>query len=410
MVFSFDITARDSKSRARVGRLAFGERIAETPAYVAVATNGYIRTLEPEDIPGTKTQIAIANTYHLWRELGDEGLETYERLHAAMGWKDGIIMTDSGGFQVFSFGVGREHNIGKVKSHPAGETEPRTVPSDGTGAGVRVTDAGVYFRDPSFGGTEEEQYLDAELSMKIQEELGADIIFAFDEPSSPLHDKAYTRIAMERTHRWAERSLEAKVSDQALFGIVQGGGFEDLRRESAELIGKLPFAGFGIGGAFSNSFGDTREQTAHELLWSLPFLPEEKPRHLLGIGRIEDVFLGVEAGIDTFDCVIPTREARHGSLWTRQGRLDIGGKGKYADDGNPIAEDCACPTCSIEQISRRELHELFRAKNHRAGRLATIHNLYFFNELMERIREGIREGRLEQVKQMYLKPDTMAAE
>ncbi|MEY4731094.1 MAG: queuine tRNA-ribosyltransferase, queuine tRNA-ribosyltransferase [Candidatus Parcubacteria bacterium] len=395
MALSFEITARDSKSRARVGRLAIDDRVAETPAYVAVATNGYIRTVEPEDIPRTKTQIAIANTYHLWRELGDEGLESYPGLHAGMEWNDGIIMTDSGGFQVFSFGASREHAVGKISSETGREFRSGE-------SMVRVTEAGVYFRDPTFAGADEEQYLDAELSMRIQEQLGADIIFAFDEPSSPHHDKAYTRTAMERTHRWAERSLEAKTSEQALYGIVQGGAYEDLRKESARYIGNLPCAGFGIGGAFSNSFGDTHERTADELLWTIPLLPENKPRHLLGIGRVEDIFVGVEAGIDTFDCVIPTREARHGALWTKEGRLDIGGKGKYADDGGPIAEGCECPTCADEQVSRRELHDLFRSKDLRAGRLATIHNLYFFNELMERIREGIREDNLAAVRRAYL--------
>ena len=387
---TFDILAQDPKSRARVGRFRAGEVTVETPSYVAVATNGYIRALEPEDISKTGTQMAIANTYHLWRDLGDAGLATYPGLHETMEWQDGLLMTDSGGFQVFSMGASREHGIGKVSVENTGDVRPGE-------SVVRVTDAGVYFSE---GG--EEEYLDAELSMRIQEQLGADIVLAFDEPSSPKHDKAYTRIAMERTHRWAERCLEAKTSEQMLYGIVQGGAHEDLRAESAKFIGGLPFHGFAIGGAFSNSFGDSREDTAKELEWTIPHLPERKPRHLLGIGRIEDIFIGVEAGIDTFDCVIPTREARHGGLWTRAGRLDIGGKGKFADDGNLVTKDCGCPTCAVEQVERRELHRLFRAKDPQAGRLATMHNLWFFNDLMRQVRDAVNVGRFAELKKEFL--------
>ncbi|HTY39820.1 MAG TPA: tRNA guanosine(34) transglycosylase Tgt [Candidatus Paceibacterota bacterium] len=389
--FGFQVDAQDPGTRARAGRLTTAHGLVETPSYVVVGTNGDVRTLEPEDIPGTRTQIIIANTFHLWRELGDEGLDAYPGLHAEMGWP-GPLMTDSGGFQVFSFGASREHGSGKVAKEEASDFKSGE-------SLVRVTDSGVYFRDPSLGG--EEEYLDAEKSIVIQEQLGADIIFAFDEPSSPLHDHVYTEQAMERTHRWAERCLEAKGSSQALYGIVQGGAFEDLRRESARFIGALPFHGFGIGGAFSNSFGDTREKTMVELEWTIPILPPEKPRHLLGIGRIEDLFLGVEAGIDTFDCVIPTREARHGAIWTARGRYDIQ-KGKYADDGALLEADCACPTCA-NGVSRRELRQLFKDRNPDAGRFATIHNIWFFNDLMAKMRAAILEGRFGLFKDSYLR-------
>ncbi|MEK7174479.1 MAG: tRNA guanosine(34) transglycosylase Tgt [Patescibacteria group bacterium] len=386
----FEILSKDERSAARTGRLTTEHGIVETPSYVVVGTNAAVRCLEPGDLPGTKTQMVIANTYHLWRELGEEGLRDYPGLHQEMGWS-GPIMTDSGGFQVFSLGAAREHGAGKVQG-----MESRA--SRAEDAMVRVTDAGVYFVE---GG--EEHYLDAELSMKIQEQLGADIIFAFDEPSSPHHDRDYTRLAMERTHIWAERSLAAKASTQRIYGITQGGGFEDLRRESAEAIGAMPFDGFAIGGSFGTSFGSTETQLLKELAWSVPFLPEYKPRHLLGIGRVADLFNGVLAGIDTFDCVIPTREARHGSLWTRDGRLDIGGKGKYAEDGGVIETDCGCFTCAERGIPRRELHAMFREKNFEAGRLATIHNIYFFNDLMEKIRGAISSGTLADFKKEYLK-------
>ncbi|MDO8536736.1 MAG: tRNA guanosine(34) transglycosylase Tgt [bacterium] len=404
----FSILRKDSQSRARLGILKTEHGDVQTPAYVIVGTYGSVRCLEPEDLVSTKTQLIIANTYHLWRGMSDDELNNYPGLHEVMEWK-GPLMTDSGGFQVFSLGASREHGTGKVKKYRLDER--------GTREGlVRVTDAGVYFKDGK-----EEAYLDAELSMRIQEQLGADIIFAFDEPSSPHHDYAYTKIAMDRTHRWAERSLDAKASRQLLYGIVQGGAFEDLRKESATFIGKLPFDGYAIGGSFGSSFGSTHEETAKELEWTIPFLPEQKPRHLLGIGRIHDVFEAVHAGIDTFDCVIPTREARHGALWTAQGRIDIT-KGKYAADRTPVDSNCDCPMCTVE-TDRSALHALFKAKDleagrprraspeagrprrasPEAGRVATIHNVSFFNALLEKIRGAIAEGRFLEFKKEYLR-------
>jgi len=397
----FELVHKDTRSRARIGRITTPHGVIETPSYVIVGTDAAVRCLEPEDIPKTNTQAIIANTYHLWRSLGDEGLANFPGVHKEMQW-NGPIMTDSGGFQVFSMGASREHGVGKKpqiadrKSLIADEPVEKGV--------VRVTESGVYFDDPSTSSGNnngEEVYLDAELSMKIQEQLDADIVFAFDEPSSPLHDKEYTRDAMERTHRWAVRSLEAKTSLQKIYGIVQGGTFEDLRKESAEYIGALPFDGIGIGGSFGSSFGSSTENTLKELEWTIPFLPERKPRHLLGMGKIADLFYGVEAGIDTFDCVIPTREARHKSLWTSRGRMDIG-KGVHGTDGGVIAEDCGCPVCADLRVERRELHQMFKIKNPEAGRLATIHNVYFFNDLMSQMRDALREGRFGEFKGEYL--------
>ena len=392
----------------------------ETPAYTMVGTNAAVRTLAPEDIAETKTEIVIVNTYHMWKDLGDE-LETFKGLHKKMKWQ-GPLMTDSGGFQVFSFGFGREHKIGKIKlaestlplrtgrsSAPAAdaplrsrsaESAPRMPSSaelrellrdnmDSVRNNknlVRVTEEGVYFYDG------EERFLNPEISMHIQEKLGADIIFAFDECTSPLNDYEYTKGSMARTHRWALRSLAAKKrEDQALYGIVQGGEFKDLREESARIVGSMAFDGFGIGGSFG------KEEMLDVLDWVTPLLPEGRPRHLLGIGRIEDIFAGVERGIDTFDCVIPTREARHGSLWTKRGRFDVR-KGKYAEDKGKIENDCSCPVC-LREISRKELHDLFKAKDQEAGRLATIHNVWFFNDLMAKIREAIMEGTLKELKE-----------
>lgn len=387
--------------QARLGQIETKNGIVETPSYVVVGTNGYIRTLEPEDIPKTGTQIVISNTYHLWQALGEEGLNDFPGLHDYMGWK-GLIMTDSGGFQVFSLGAARETDSGKVagkvhRPNPSA-TARKSSSRRMTENQVRITDSGVFFKTE----TGEENYLDAELSMKIQEQLGADIILAFDEPSSPNHDRAYTEKAMKRTHEWAKRSLEAKVSKQKIYGIIQGGHFEDLRKESAEFIGQLPFDGFAIGGSFGSSFGSKEADTFQEISWVIPFLPNEKPRHLLGIGRIEDIFEAVERGVDTMDCVIPTREARHGAIWTKDGRYDVI-KGQFSTDNSPLEENCACPACDEEGVTKQKLYEFFKSKNPEAGRLATMHNIFFFNNLMRQVREAIQDHRFQKFKKEYLK-------
>ena len=238
--------------------------------------------------------------------------------------------------------------------------------------------------------------------MRIQEQLGADIVLAFDEPSSPHHDYDYTKKAMQRTHEWAKRSLEAKTSKQFIYGIVQGGLFEDLRKESAKFIGSLPFNGFAIGGAFGNSFGSEKNDTFIELDWVNPLVPRNKPRHLLGIGRIDDIFEAVERGVDTMDCVIPTREARHGSIWSSQGRFDIV-KGRYARDESPLVLDCSCSICGEKNITKGILYQFFKDHDPRAARYATIHNIYFFNNLMRQIRDSIKEDRFSEFKKSYLK-------
>lgn len=445
-MFGFEILKKDRRTNARVGFLKTPHGVAETPSYVVVGTHAAIKCLSPEDIPKTKTQMIIANTYHLWRTLGlnpDGSPEHFSKknvlgdkpdkfpgLHEFMKW-NGVIMTDSGGFQVFSLGFAREHGIGKIMSiFPEGmssrgssrssaelgirrmpdsaERERRAAPAAGAGERpvprddipfgkgknlVRITDDGAYFND---GG--EELYLNPEISIGIQEKLGADIILAFDECTSPLHDHEYTKDAMKRTHAWAKRSLAAKKrSDQWLYGIVQGGEFEDLRKESAEFIGQMPFDGFAIGG----SLGRSRSGMFDVIKWSVPLLPEEKPRHLLGIGKIRDLFEAVELGIDTFDCVIPTREARHGSLWTKFGRFDVK-KGKYEGSDMKIQKDCACPVCADFKITRGGLRNLFKAKRPNASRFATIHNVFFFNDLMEKIRSSIKRGSFLEFKKQFL--------
>lgn len=386
----FEIIKQDLKSRARTGVIKTAHGAVQTPAYVIVGTYASVLCLEPADLLKTKTQLIIANTYHLWRILGDEGLSNFPGLHEIMGWQ-GPLMTDSGGFQVFSWGFLRESGLSGGAAKRREENERKSM--------VRIIEAGVYFRPD--GENEKELYLDAETSIKIQEQLAPDIIVAFDEPTAPIADYEYTKEAMKRTHNWAERSLEAKRASQKIYGVVQGGAYEDLRKESAEYIGGLPFDGIAIGSTYGDAYGGTKAKTAEMLGWIIPNLPEHKPRHLFGVGGIEDLFNGVEAGIDTFDCVIPTREARHGRLWTSVGPLDIK-KGKFDYDEEVIEEVCECPACIERQISKRDLRRLFKEKNPEAGRLATIHNVYFFNDLMEKIRQAINEDNFLEFKKKYL--------
>jgi len=384
----FTIIKEDKNSSARTGVIETAHGIVQTPAYVIVGTHATVRCLPPDALLATKTQIVIANTYHLWRTLGEKKLDSFEGLHTRMGW-NGAIMTDSGGFQVFSLGFSREHGVGKIASiFPDEEKGKDRKIQENL---VRITNDGAYFNE---GGVE--YFLDAKTSVAIQEKLGADIILAFDECTSPLHDHAYTAEALKRTHRWAKICLDQKTKkNQKLYGIVQGGAFEDLRKESSVFIGALPFHGFAIGG----SLGKSREEMARVLEWTIPYLPKEKPRHLLGIGKIEDIFSGVERGIDTFDCVIPTREARHGAIWTHDGRVDVK-KNKNALSA-PLESGCTCSACATS-ITRKELTALFKSKDQKAGELATIHNVFFFNALMQELRDAINEGKFHEFKEKML--------
>jgi queuine tRNA-ribosyltransferase len=399
----FKVLKKDKSTSARLGVLETPHGSVETPSYVVVGTHAKVRELNSDELKKTKTQIIIANTYHLWRALGDEGLKKYAGLHKEMNW-DHPLMTDSGGFQVFSLGFARETGVGKVegRGQRTGNSEQGIEKNL-----VEITDKGVYF--PAQGGLasggfvdNEKCFLDPAKSMWIQERLGADIIFAFDEPTSPLHDYKYTKKSLKRTHRWAKESIKYKKSDQLLYGIVQGGAFEDLRRKSANFIGSLDFEGFAIGGSFGSSFGaGTEGRSFRELNWSVPHLPENKPRHLLGIGLIEDLFIGVASGIDTFDCVVPTREARHGVVYTSSGRLDIK-RSVFKEDNSVLDPECECEVCSIKKITRAELRELFKSKNFEAGHLATFHNVYFFNNLMAQIRESISLGKFSELMSGYV--------
>jgi queuine tRNA-ribosyltransferase len=359
-----------------------------------VGTAGSVKGVTPAELREHGADILLANTYHLFLRPGAETVRDLGGLHRFMAWK-GPIITDSGGFQVFSLGFGLEHGVGKqIGMFPGDEPDTGRRPRGQAAKLVRVDEDGATFTSHIDGSR---QRLTPESSIAIQEALGADIVLAFDEPTSPLHDAEYTAQAMERTHRWAQRCLAARTrADQALYGIVQGGAFEELRAASAQFIGSLPFEGVAIGGSLGKSKADM-----HAVLeWSTPYLPESWPRHLLGIGEPEDLFSCVERGVDQFDCVAPTRLGRHGQLYTPDGRLSITGP-EHKEDARPIQAGCGCYTCQTG-FSRGYIRHLFAANELLAYTLASLHNLHFILELMATIRRAIREDRLRVLRDEFL--------
>jgi len=377
-MIEFKILKESKISRARLGMLKTSHGAVETPCLVPVATQAAIKTLTSEEAGQTQSQILIANTFHLHLKPGEEIVKSAGGLHKFMNWPK-PLMTDSGGFQVFSLGFGRDFGTGKIlKGKPNSSIKKGQQPKL-----LKITGDGVFFASPLNG---EKIFLGPKESIKIQEALGADIIFAFDECTSPMADYDYTKKSLLKTHRWAEICLRSKKSKQALFGIVQGGKFKDLRKESAQFIGSLPFDGFGIGG----EFGNNKKIMVEMIDWVIRELPEQKPRHLLGIGRLEDIAKIIKAGVDTFDCIVPTRFARHGAAFASEGRLDFS-KTKFLKDKNPLDKKCSCFVC--RDYRRNYLAHLFRANEITALRLLTFHNLYFFNSEIAKIREKIKKGK-----------------
>ncbi len=398
MPFSFKITHQEKNTSARLGIITTPHGSFHTPAFIPVATTASIRALDFQDLKNLGAEIVLANTYHLHLRPGEKIIKKLGGLHKFMGW-DGPIVTDSGGFQVFSLGFGVEHNIGKIGWFPKEDNREPDTPKEKKFASI--DDEGVSFTDPMTG---KKIILNPKLSMQIQSDLGADIIFAFDECTSPLHDEEYTKNSLERTHRWAKESLKHYNKKQALFGIVQGGLFKNLRQESARFIGSLSFAGFGIGGPL----GGSKKDMENILNWTIPLLPKNKPVHMLGIGAVEDLFNCVEKGADMFDCAAPTKWARRGHLYISP---KAGGKkrnkfrihidnAKFLEDKDPIDKACKCFTC--KNHSRAYLHHLFRAKEISFFRLASLHNLHFISHLMESIREAIRGNKLKALKFFWM--------
>ncbi|MBI3978377.1 MAG: tRNA guanosine(34) transglycosylase Tgt [Chloroflexi bacterium] len=389
---SFAVTTRAAGLQARTGVLTTPHGAVRTPAFLPVGTQATVKSLTPEEVFDLGGQMILANTYHLYLRPGADLVAHFGGLHRFMGW-EGPLLTDSGGFQVFSLGFAIEHGVGKIaKMFPGGEVEPVEKLQNRPKL-ARVDEEGVTFVSHIDGSTHR---LTPEKSIAIQEQLGADVIMAFDECTSPLSGYDYTRLAMERTHRWALRCLEGRRSpSQALFGIVQGGEYPDLREASACFIGSLPFEGFGIGG----SLGKSKEDMHRVIEWTVAVLPEDKPRHLLGIGEPEDLFPCIARGCDTFDCVAPTRLARHGVLYTHDGKISIR-NARFREDRRPIEEDCRCFTC--RRFSRGYLRHLFIAAELLGYRLATIHNLSFVVQLVHRIREAIDAGTFAALEASFL--------
>ncbi|RJQ36376.1 tRNA guanosine(34) transglycosylase Tgt [Candidatus Parcubacteria bacterium] len=376
-MISFRILQESKKSRARLGLLKTPHGEVQTPTLVPVATQATVKAMTADQVLATGTQLLICNTYHLHLRPGEGIVKKHGGLHAFMHWPR-PLMTDSGGFQVFSLGFGMDRGTTKIlKEDKRPIIKPGSQPKL-----VRIDERGVTFRSYIDG---KKLYLDPKSSMRIQAALGADIAFAFDECPPPQATRAYHEESLRRTHRWAELSLNEHSKKQALYGIVQGGKYQDLRQKSALFIGKLGFEGFGIGG----EFGASKPEMIRMIRWVTDTLPEEKPRHLLGIGYPEDIPKIIRAGVDTFDCIVPTHYARRGIAFVAKGRLDLKRR-SCLNDHRPIDAACACPTC--KNYSRAYLTHLLRAHEITPLTLITFHNLFWFNAYVARIREGIRRG------------------
>ncbi|HEY4526815.1 MAG TPA: tRNA guanosine(34) transglycosylase Tgt [Candidatus Paceibacterota bacterium] len=396
---SFSIEKKDSVSLARAATLHTPHGDIQTPAFIPVGTKATIKGIQPMQFKELGIQSLIANTYHLYLSPGEELIERAGGIHAFMGC-NAPIMTDSGGFQVFSLGDGFGKKVSKfipavVKPAPGVAVYDEELATS-HGKLALVDDEGVSFTSHLDGTLHR---FTPERSIEMQHKIGADIIFAFDECASPISDYEYQKEAMERTHRWAVRSLSAhrqnvdKNNAQGLYGIVQGGRFEDLREQSARELGEMDFDGYGIGGSFNK--GDI-----------LPILevvqrtlPQEKSRHLLGIGEPEDIFIGVAAGIDTFDCVLPTRNGRTGALYTKRGKIDIT-LASFAEDRSLIDEDCDCPTCT--QFTRSYVRHLYKSGEMLGPILGTIHNIRFLTRLTDCIRESILNDNFQSFRDEFL--------
>jgi len=378
----FDIHQRDPGSRARAGtlRLAHGE--VRTPAFVPLATKAVVKTLDVAEAAELGYDMVLGNTFHLFLAPGHELIRRLGGLHRFMAW-DRPVITDSGGFQVFSMGHGTV----------ADEIKGRQAHGERTGAILEIAEAGVRFRSYIDGS---ERFMAPETSMEVQAALGSDIALVFDECTPFNVTREYTARSTERTHRWLDRCLawhaEHGSEDQLVYGIVQGGVDEDLRRASAQAVAARPCGGIAVGG----TLGEEKAQMYEVVDWAVDELPEERPRHLLGIGEIDDLLRGVELGIDTFDCAMPTRIGRHGMALVpdpgARWRVDLA-KGRHREADEPILEGCPCPACA-RGYSRAYLHYLLRIRESTAARLLTTHNLAYLQRLMAELRDAIAAGRL----------------
>ncbi|MEI2608173.1 MAG: tRNA guanosine(34) transglycosylase Tgt [Candidatus Promineifilaceae bacterium] len=363
MSFHFELIAAASGTNARAGIFHTPHGPIPTPIFAPVGTQATVKALKPDDLHRLGASLVLSNTYHLYLRPGDEIVRDLGGLHQFMAW-DGPILTDSGGFQVFSLGGLR-----------------------------KIDNEGVTFKSHIDGSMHR---FTPERSIAIQENLGADIIMAFDECPPPT-DYDYVKQSLGRTHPWLLRSLAAKTrSDQALFGIVQGGIFPDLREESARFMLDLDLPGYAIGGL---AVGETKEQMAATLDVLAPILPWDKPRYLMGVGAPEDVVNGVLRGVDIFDCVLPTRLARHGAALVKGGRLNLN-NARYSRDPEPLTTDCTCHTCA--HFSRAYIRHLVKADEILAHVLLTLHNIHFLLDLVRTLRQAIVEGNVGEIAAAFL--------
>lgn len=391
--FSFKITHRSSENKARLGELVTPHGTVKTPAFIFCATKAAIKAVSPCDMKASGTQFILSNTYHLMLQPGPAVVEKLGGLHRFMGW-DGPMLTDSGGFQIFSLGHGSVAD--EIKGRRSGYSS-KTL--------LKVTEEGALFRSYLDGSM---HLLTPERSIDIQRSLGADLVVVLDE-CTPFHvNKEYTQRSMEMSHRWAYRSLQeferGNDGRQALYGIVQGGVYRDLRRESCDFVNNQPFFGQAIGG----SLGADKTQMKEVVALATEQLNSERPTHLLGIGGICDIFEGVAKGIDTFDCVHPTRLARHGGALVRPHNLPEGKgsdhinlkNGIFRESEEPIESDCPCSVC--QKYSKGYLHHLLKARELLAYQFISIHNVAFMNRLMLAIRKAIQNNTLAAERKHWL--------
>ncbi len=394
--FNFQVTHRSPDSKARLGRLETPHGIVETPAFIFCATKAAIKGATPQNMRSENTQIILANTYHLMLQPGDEIVAKMGGLHGFMGW-DGPMLTDSGGFQIFSLGHGSvaEEVKGKRQS-----SRPKSL--------LKINEEGATFKSYLDG---KKHVLTPEKSIQVQRNLGADLIVVLDE-CTPFHvEKSYTERSMHMSHRWAARSLQefqrGPTGIQALYGITQGGVYPDLRKISADFVNSHSFFGHAVGG----SLGANKDQMEEVVEMAVEHLDPSRPIHLLGIGGIRDIFFGVQQGIDTFDCVHPTRLARHGgalvppSVWEEmaenpEGREHINVRNaRFREDSKPIDSSCGCQTC--QTFSRSYIHHLLKAGELLGMQALTVHNVHFMNRVLAAIRQAIAEGTLEEERKKW---------
>lgn len=391
-MFKFTYT-ETTTDRARIGRLETPHGVVETPAFIFCATKAAIKSVTAEQMREAGTQIILSNTYHLMLQPGADVIAHHGGLQKFTGWR-GPMLTDSGGFQIFSLGHGSIANEIKGRQN---SQRPKTL--------LRITEEGARFKSYIDGRT---WMLTPEESIRIQHKLGADMIVVLDE-CTPFHvEKSYTKDSMEMSHRWAKRCLTEFVKlnengQQRLYGIIQGGVYEDLREQGCDFVNSQNFFGHAIGG----SLGASKEQMYDVVNFTASKLDRARPIHLLGIGGIKDIFNGVRAGIDTFDCVHPTRLARHGGALVKPASVEGNtkehinlGNQRFRLDNNPIEPDCACSTC--KNYSRGYIHHLLKANEMIASTLISIHNIHFMNQLLTEIREALVDGTLAKTEERWI--------